>query len=94
MSKNLTAEELSRRIRSLRPALTINLRDFFNGCTGYVIDEKRDVRVYVNTDYENDRDHDRALFRFASENDWKIGPNNYSTYDDLAKSVVALIETE
>lgn len=92
----LASVKLRNQLLAIDPTLTVELRNVrvngvLFGCTGFVTGRNGAV-VYVSTDHNHGLNTNRPLYRTARDNrDYTGGPNKFSTNDNLAADVVALI---
>jgi len=96
--KPLLAVKLRNEINSIDPVLIVTLRNVAvngvkMGCSGFITDPRTGKHVYVSTDNNHGTVRD-ALYRTAKDTrDYTGGPNNFASYDGLARSAVNLLRS-
>ncbi len=94
--KPLLATKLKNQILAIDSTLAVNLRNVSVngvkfGCSGFITDTRTGRVVYVNTDH-NHFTNITAYYRTARDTkDYTGGPNNFSSYEDLAQAAVTLL---
>lgn len=94
--KPLMAVKLKNQILAIDPTLKVELKNIRvnskpYGCSGFVTNESGSI-VYVSTDHNGGQRYNDALYRTAkSTKDYTGGHNCFSNYENLARSVVGLL---
>lgn len=95
----LLSTKLKNQLLALRPNLTVQLKNVNvngvkMGCTGFITDPDTERIVYVCTDNNHNPQATNVYYRVArSTKDYTGGRNQFAHHDDLAQSVVSLLES-